>query len=186
MTASTAPHAGFAARRTARALAVGALLVAAASAAAGAQRDSEAIGPARTNFTETALPNGLRIVVHEDHSTPIASAQVWDHAGPANVPSGEHAAAVGACGGQSNARTTEDVTGHWNTVPAQRLPAVLWMEAGRRVSLRIEPSAFVRERAVQCPCVGVIRRGGDLVPERGLNEVQMNTSFAPSHFAKGE
>jgi zinc protease len=51
-------------------------------------------------------------------------------------------------GGQSNASTNEDTTIFWETVPAQYLPLVLWLEADRMASLRIEQRTFETEREV--------------------------------------
>ena len=48
----------------------------------------------------------------------------------------------------ANAYTTEDVTVFWETVPAQDLPLVLWLEADRMASLRVDKETFERERAV--------------------------------------
>jgi zinc protease len=48
----------------------------------------------------------------------------------------------------SNAYTTEDVTVFWETVPSQYLPLVLWLEADRMASLRIDKDTFNREREV--------------------------------------
>jgi predicted Zn-dependent peptidase len=51
-------------------------------------------------------------------------------------------------GGQSNAYTNEDVTVFWQTFPAQYLPLVLWLEADRMASLRIDEKIFATEREV--------------------------------------
>ena len=53
---------------------------------------------------------------------------------------------ISSVGGQSNAYTTEDATVFWETVPAQYLPLVLWLEADRMASLRIDEDD-VQERA---------------------------------------
>jgi zinc protease len=51
-------------------------------------------------------------------------------------------------GGQSNAYTTEDETVFWQTFPQHYLPLVLWLEADRMATLRIDEGAFRREREV--------------------------------------
>ena len=51
-------------------------------------------------------------------------------------------------GGQSNAYTNEDATVFWETVPSQYLPLVLWLEADRMASLRIDEDVFKTEREV--------------------------------------
>jgi zinc protease len=51
-------------------------------------------------------------------------------------------------GGQSNAYTTDDVTVFWQTAPAQYLPMLLWLEADRMATLRIDRDTFANEREV--------------------------------------
>ena len=139
-------------------------------AAAAAARAVSEVRPPRLTYTVSTLPNGLRIILHEDHSTPVVNVQVWYHVGSKNERPGRtgfahlfehlmfkgsknvqperHAALVSGVGGQANAYTTEDVTVFWETVPSQFLPMVLWLEADRMASLRIERDVFEREREV--------------------------------------
>ena len=108
----------------------------------------------------TTLPNGMKVVFFEDHSTPIVHTEVWYHVGSKNEKPGRtgfahlfehmmfkgsknvepegHPSWISSIGGQSNAYTTEDATVFWQTTPAQYLPLVLWLEADRLASLRIE------------------------------------------------
>ena len=55
---------------------------------------------------------------------------------------------IASVGGQSNAYTTDDETVFWETVPAQYLPLVLWLEADRMATLRIDKDTFANEREV--------------------------------------
>jgi zinc protease len=55
---------------------------------------------------------------------------------------------VTAVGGQANAFTDEDATVYWQTVPAQYLPLVLWLEADRMASLEVNDEKFATEREV--------------------------------------
>jgi zinc protease len=55
---------------------------------------------------------------------------------------------VSSIGGQSNAFTTDDETVFWETVPAQYLPMILWLEADRMATLRIDKDTFTNERDV--------------------------------------
>ena len=156
-------------RRSGRFAAACLLLLLAAVAAAGARAVSD-VRPARLAYTVSTLPNGLRLVLHEDHSTPLVHVQVWYHVGSKNERPGrtgfahffehmmfkgsknvepeQHAALVAGVGGQANAFTTEDVTAFWETVPSQFLPMVLWLEADRMATLRIARDVFEREREV--------------------------------------
>jgi len=143
-----------------------ALLIAAAMGALPAA----AVRPPKLEYRLAALPNGLTVVMEEDHSTPIVHAQLWYHVGSRNERPGRtgfahlfehlmfkgsknvepegHTSMIASVGGQSNAYTTDDVTVFWETVPAQYLPLVLWLEADRMASLRIDEETFQREREV--------------------------------------
>ena len=55
---------------------------------------------------------------------------------------------IASVGGQSNAYTTDDETVFWETVPAQYLPLMLWLEADRMATLRIDKDTFTNEREV--------------------------------------
>src|SRR5437868_1407304 len=126
--------------------------------------------PTRLDYTMTTLPNGLKVVFLEDHSTPIVHAEIWYHVGSKNEKPGRtgfahlfehmmfkgsknvepegHPSWISSIGGQSNAYTTEDATVFWQTTPAQYLPLVLWLEADRLASLRINEDVFKTEREV--------------------------------------
>jgi zinc protease len=68
--------------------------------------------------------------------------------GSKNVEPEGHPSYISSVGGQSNAYTNEDATVFWETVPSQYLPLVLWLEADRMASLRIDEKAFKNEREV--------------------------------------
>jgi zinc protease len=59
-----------------------------------------------------------------------------------------HPSWISSVGGQSNAYTNEDATVFWQTFPSQYLPLVLWLEADRMASLRIDEKVFQTEREV--------------------------------------
>jgi len=129
-----------------------------------------AVRPPRLDYTMTTLGNGMNVVLLEDHSTPIVHLQMWYHVGSKNERPGRtgfahffehmmfkgsknvepegHPSYISSVGGQSNAYTTEDATVFWETVPSQYLPLVLWLEADRLASLRIDEKAFRNEREV--------------------------------------
>src|SRR3982751_1775189 len=142
-------------------VAAGVLLVPASQAA---------VRPPRLDYTMTTLANGMNVVFLEDHSTPIVHLQMWYHVGSKNEKPGRtgfahlfehmmfkgsknvepegHPSYISQVGGQSNAYTTEDATVFWQTFPAQYLPLVLWLEADRMATLRIDEQAFKTEREV--------------------------------------
>jgi zinc protease len=129
-----------------------------------------AVRPPKLDYTMSTLPNGLKVVLLEDHSTPIVHTEIWYHVGSKNERTGRtgfahlfehmmfkgsknvepegHPSYVSSVGGQSNAYTTEDATVFWETTPAQYLPLVLWLEADRMASLRIDEKVFRTEREV--------------------------------------
>jgi zinc protease len=131
---------------------------------------SAAVRPPKLDYTMTTLPNGLQVVLLEDHSTPIVHTELWYHVGSKNEKPGRtgfahlfehmmfkgsknvepegHPSQIVSVGGQSNATTNEDATIFWETTPAQYLPLVLWLEADRMASLRINEQAFKTEREV--------------------------------------
>jgi zinc protease len=131
---------------------------------------SAAVRPPKMPYQMVTLPNGLRVILSQDHSTPIVHVSVWYHVGSKNERRGRtgfahlfehmmfkgsknvepesHTSIIASVGGRSNAYTTEDETVFWQTVPAHYLPLVLWMEADRMATLRIDDAAFRREREV--------------------------------------
>ena len=128
------------------------------------------VHPPKLSYEAATLPNGLRVILAEDHSTPIVHLSVWYHVGSRNERPGrtgfahlfehmmfkgsknvepeEHASMLASIGGQSNAYTNDDATVFWQTVPSQYLPLVLWMEADRMATLRIDKTTFENEREV--------------------------------------
>jgi zinc protease len=149
------------------------LLAVVAAVAVLASLDSPlgaAVRPPKLQFQSLTLPNGLRVVLSEDHSTPVVHVSVWYHVGSKNERPGKtgfahlfehmmfkgsknvepesHTSIIASVGGRSNAYTTEDETVFWQTLPAHYLPLALWMEADRMATLRIDEEAFRREREV--------------------------------------
>jgi len=129
-----------------------------------------AVRPPKLEYKLTILPNGLTVVLEEDHSTPIVHLQLWYHVGSKNEKPGRtgfahlfehlmfkgsknvsaeaHTSMVASVGGQSNAYTTDDETVFWETVPAQYLPMILWLEADRMATLKVDKDTFTNEREV--------------------------------------
>ena len=116
------------------------------------------------------LDNGLKVILSEDHSTPIVHVEVWYHVGSKNEPPGrtgfahlfehlmfkgsknvrsdQHLTHISRVGGDGNAYTTEDATVFLQTVPSQYLPLVLWLEADRMATLHINRRTLDAEREV--------------------------------------
>jgi zinc protease len=147
-----------------------ALALACGAAAIAFEPTHAAVRPPKLQYEMTTLANGLRVILSEDHSTPIVHVSVWYHVGSKNERAGRtgfahlfehmmfkgsknvepesHTSIIASVGGRSNAYTTEDETVFWQTLPAQYLPLALWLEADRMATLRIDDPAFQREREV--------------------------------------
>ena len=111
----------------------------------------------RVDFTQTRLPNGLRLIICEDHLAPVAAVNVWynvgskhevkgktgfahlfEHVmfqGSANVGKTEHMALVQAAGGTLNGTTWLDRTNYFETMPSHQVDLALWLEADRMGTL---------------------------------------------------
>ena len=138
-------------RRLATALAAGALL---ASSPIHAQSPVPELIPQLTvPYTRFSLPNGLRVILHEDHSVPLVSVNVWYHVGSgrerpgrtgfahlfehlmfegsAHVQEGEFDTLLEAAGGDNNGSTNPDRTNYYINVPANALELALFLESDR-------------------------------------------------------
>src|SRR6267378_1225957 len=122
----------------------------------------------RISFEQFTLPNGLRVIYSEDHSTPVVSVDVWyevgsrnerpgrsgfahlfEHMmfqGSAHVKKTEHNQLLERAGADFNGSTAEDRTNYYETVPSNRLNLALWLEADRMRSLAITEENFENQR----------------------------------------
>jgi zinc protease len=125
-----------------------ALLVLGATPAA-----AQKAAPITVPYTLDTLPNGLTLIVHEDHSAPTVAVNVWYHVGSGDEQPGrtgfahlfehlmfmgsEHAAypifdrALEAAGANNNGSTNTDRTNYYESGPTNALPLMLWLEADR-------------------------------------------------------
>ena len=109
------------------------------------------------SFTDERLPNGLRLVIAEDHLAPVVAVNLWydvgskhevagktgfahlfEHVmfqGSRNVAKAEHIALVQAAGGTMNGTTWLDRTNYFETVPSHQLELAIWLEADRMGTL---------------------------------------------------
>jgi zinc protease len=139
--------------RLTRSIVVAAACVAMAPVAAWQSSNPAATGRIDVPYTMFTLPNGLTVVLREDHSVPIVSVNVWYHAGSANEKPGrtgfahlfEHLMFEGsghvteglfdslleAAGGGNNASTSEDSTNYYIDVPSNALDLALYLESDR-------------------------------------------------------
>lgn len=107
----------------------------------------------KIQFEKYTLPNGLEIILHEDHSTPIVTVNTWykvgsgdekpgrtgfahlfEHImfmGSQNVPVGAFDKELEAAGADNNGSTTEDRTNYYENLPSNALALALWLDADR-------------------------------------------------------
>ena len=118
---------------------------------------------------ETKLENGLRVVLLEDHRTPVVAFQIWVDAGSAdesfytgiahlfehmmfkgskNIGEEVHAQLINERGGRINAYTNRDVTVYHEDVTSESLPLVIDLEAERFANLDISAETLESEREV--------------------------------------
>ncbi len=119
-------------------------------------------------FDKFTLNNGLRVIVHEDKSTPIVAVNlVYDVGARDEQPDKtgfahlfEHLMFGGSknienfdgplqhAGGQNNAFTSNDITNYYCTLPVQNIETALWLESDRLESLAFTPKSLEVQRSV--------------------------------------
>jgi zinc protease len=148
------------------------------------------------------LANGLRVVLHEDRSDPIAAVAIIYHTGSSreetgktgfahlfehimfqeseNVPQDTFFARIQAAGGTLNGFTWEDGTLYFEVVPRNALEMVLWMEADRMGYLlgALTPEAFRNQQMV---VMNEKRQGVDNRPYGWLDHVLASTLYPAGH-----
>ncbi len=119
-------------------------------------------------FEEFTLANGLRCIVHEDHTTPIAVlnvmynvgsrdedaghtgfAHLFEHlmfSGSVNIPSYDEPLQM--VGGENNAFTSADITNYYLTLPAPNLETGFWLESDRMLGLAFSENGLEVQRKV--------------------------------------
>src|SRR3990172_413826 len=107
--------------------------------------------PLRVPATVDTLPNGLTLIIHEDHSVPVVTTNVWFHVGSGDEKPGrtgfahlfEHLMFMGsqnapypqfdrlleAAGANKNGSTTEDRTNYYEDGPGSALPLMVFLQA---------------------------------------------------------
>ncbi len=122
-------------------------------------------------FVKRTLPNGLDVIVHEDHHIPVVAVNIWYHVGSKNERRGrtgfahlfEHLMFEGSehydgsyfaplqrAGGSLNGSTSADRTNYWEVVPTSAIDLALWMESDRMGHLlpAVTPQRFETQRDV--------------------------------------
>lgn len=122
------------------------------------------------NFEKFTLSNGLRVIVHQDTSTPMAVmnvmydvgakdedpsrtgfAHLFEHlmfGGSVNIPVYDEPLQM--AGGENNAYTTNDLTNYYIQLPAENLETAFWLESDRMLSLGFTDNSLEVQRKVVC------------------------------------
>ena len=120
------------------------------------------------HYNRFVLDNGLRVLVHEDTSTPMAVvdimydvgardenpdktgfAHLFEHlmfGGSINIP--EYDEPLQRAGGENNAYTTNDLTNYYCQLPAQNIETAFWLESDRMLSLAFSKKSLDVQRKV--------------------------------------
>ena len=121
-------------------------------------------------FEKFVLPNDLRVIVHQDTSTPMAVmnimydvgardedpertgfAHLFEHlmfGGSINIPS--YDSPLQMAGGENNAYTSNDITNYYIQLPAENLETAFWLESDRMLSLAFGEKSLDVQRKVVC------------------------------------
>lgn len=119
-------------------------------------------------YKKHILPNGLRVILHHDASTPVVAvnllydvgakdedesktgfAHLFEHlmfGGSVNIP--DYDKPLQQVGGTSNAFTSNDITNYYETLPLENLETALWLESDRMLSLAFTPKSLEVQRSV--------------------------------------
>src|SRR5439155_26457640 len=111
----------------------------------------------RVPYHSFTLPNGLQVLLHEDHSVPLVTVNIWYHVGSADekpgrtgfahlfehitfmgsqhVPTGEFDKLLEGAGGDNSGLTTADRTNYYERAPSNAPPPVLWLVSDRTPAL---------------------------------------------------
>jgi zinc protease len=155
------------------------------------------------NIQEMKLPNGLKVVVQEDHRSPVVVSQVWYRAGSVDefngttgvahvlehmmfkgtkkVPAGQFSRIVAAAGGKENAFTSRDYTVYFQQLEKSHLGLAFKLESDRMVNLNMSDSEFAKEIQV---VMEERRWRTDDKPQALVGEQLMGVAFQASPYAR--
>jgi len=124
----------------------------------------------KIDFEEYDLDNGLHVILHEDHSTPIVTVSVMYHVGAKNerpdrtgfahffehlmfegtqnIARGDYSKYVERAGGSLNANTTNDRTYYYEVMPSNQLELGLWLESERMLHAKVDSIGIQTQKRV--------------------------------------
>ena len=160
-------------------------------------------GFADISVQEFKLSNGLKLVVQEDHRSPVVVSQVWYRAGSLDevngktgvahvlehmmfkgtkkIPVGQFSRLVAAAGGKENAFTSADYTCYFQQLEKSHLPLSFKLEADRMANLIITDAEFAKEIKV---VMEERRWRTEDKPQSKVNEQFQSTAFKVHPYAR--
>ncbi|HAN77318.1 MAG TPA: peptidase M16 [Bacteroidales bacterium] len=157
----------------------------------------------KIEFEEYDLENGLHVILHQDHSTPIVNVSILYHVGSknepanrtgfahffehlmfegsANIPRGEYTKHVERAGGVLNANTSPDRTYYYEVMPSHQLELALYLESERMLHLRVDSFGVKTQKNV---VIEEKKQSYDNRPYGGLLSETMKRAFTthPYHW----
>ncbi|CAN5680399.1 pitrilysin family protein [soil metagenome] len=153
-------------------------------------------------YEKYTLPNGMTVILHEDHTLPVATINTWYHVGAKNEPKGrsgfahlfEHLMFMGtkrvpggdfdtimeSGGGANNASTSLDRTNYFSYGPSSLLPTLLWLDAERLEA--IGPTMTTEKLRKQQDVVrNEIRQQVENTPYGRANEYSLRFMYPEGH-----
>lgn len=124
----------------------------------------------KIDYVEYDLDNGIHVILHEEHATPIVAVSVLYHVGSknenpertgfahffehllfegsTNIDRGEYAKLVEQNGGTLNANTSQDRTYYFEILPSNQLELGLWLESERMLHAKVDETGIETQRKV--------------------------------------
>ena len=124
----------------------------------------------KIDYVEYDLANGLHVILHEEHTVPIAAVSIMYHVGSknekadrtgfahffehllfegsTNIKRGEYAQIVEKNGGTLNANTSQDRTYYYEIMPSNQVELGLWLESERLLHARVDKTGIETQRQV--------------------------------------
>ena len=166
------------------------------------QKKSSASDSIKIPFETYKLPNGLTVILSEDHTTPTVAVNIWYHVGSKNetpgrtgfahlfehvmftgsghVPYGLHDKLTEGVGGSNNGSTNNDRTNYYETIPSNYLETALWMEADR-MGFLLDKLDLAKLNAQRDVVKNERRQGVDNQPYGRVSEIMAAAMYPKGH-----
>lgn len=178
------------------------LMVALAQPMLGQKKDQNGSDSIKIPFETYKLPNGLTVILSQDHTTPTVAVNVWYYVGSKNempgrtgfahlfehvmftgskhVPYGLHDKLTEGVGGGNNGTTNNDRTNYFETIPSNYLETALWLESDR-MGFLLDTLDIAKLNAQRDIVKNERRQGVDNQPYGRVNEILAAAMFPKGH-----